>query len=502
MTTKREQAREQIVQSLRSISDYKNAVLALHSRWFPHPSQIKIGRAVFQDSCRVIFIQAGRRLGKTEIVAYINWRKCLTSPGSECYIIGPQRKQIAEILWASKRIQNFGPRELLLDGDRAFNKSELRVNFKNGSFIKLDGADNAEALRGITPDLMSYDEFKDFSEEFHIAIEPSFLTKRAPLVIIGTPPDRECFYTKYRTNVLREVKRGNKEFAYFEFPTSANPYVLKKDLLEKKRQLYENGESAVWLREYMAKYVPGGVNAIFPMFSQHKHVRPIRDIEEIIKRDRKKMNWYCICDPGTTTCFGMLFIAVHPYTKQVFVLDEVYERDRMRTSTDLMWGKAEKIMDRYWDRPDDWQLVYDNAAAWFATEVLARYGRNLTPTQKQTQKKEDGLSLMKDVMRQKHGLFIASHCVYLMSEIQNYVTDDEGKIPKKDDHLIDCFRYMLSHSCYQLNKTDPEGEDKEFERYKLTRKDFHDMATQSDWTRMADQQGAIFDEDTGEVWIM
>lgn len=494
---------ENLTKGLRFIEDYRKVIEDLHKNWKPHPAQIKIGRAVFNEGKRLIFCQCGRRFGKTEVLNYIMWRRALTVPGSACYIILPQRKQAQEILWASKRLQNFGPRGYLPDSDeQAFNKSELRVVFKNGSFIKLEGADNPDALRGITPDLVGYDEFKEFSEEFHVAMEPSFLTKKTPLVIIGTPPDRQCFYTKMMEWSKRESRRQDSGYSYFQFPTASNDRNDPEELARIKKKLIDGGEESVWRREYMAEYVPGGVAAIFPAFSHQRHVKPRDYLLKILERDKKKLDWYVICDPGTTTCFAVMFAAINRYTGQIFILDEIYEKDRTQTSTDVIWNRIVGKRTKLYDDPDKWRVVYDEAAAWFANEVISRYQVNISPTHKAYGKKADGISLAKDVMRANNCLFVAAECPNFVFEIENYVSDADGDFPKKDDHLIDTFRYLLLHSGFELTQ-DPEyvplRDKRERKIIEETRKDWDKMRLENDMFALAEQP--TVDED-GFLWIM
>ena len=41
-------------------------------------------------------------------------------------------------------------------------------------------------------------------------------------------------------------------------------------------------------------------------------------------------------------------------------------------------------------------------------------------------------------------LVISDRCSGLISEMATYATDEEGKIPKKNDHAIDSLRYLMN----------------------------------------------------------
>ena len=62
---------------------------------------------------------------------------------------------------------------------------------------------------------------------------------------------------------------------------------------------------------------------------------------------------------------------------------------------------------------------------------------------KDLKNKEVRLSSVKDFIRE--GLFLISDkCPMLVWEMRNYATDEDGKLPKKNDHLIDDVRYLFN----------------------------------------------------------
>jgi hypothetical protein len=445
------------------ISKYAEIINALHKDWEPHNGQIPVGRALFQDKITNIFVQSGRKWGKTELILYILWRWAESHPGSSCYYISPFQKQSKEIIWANKRVQNFGPREWLLPGSSGINNTELRINFKNGSFIKCDGSDNYESYRGIEPHLIIYEEFKDFRPEFHHSMEPNLLVYNAPLVIIGTPPDHDCQYTQ----MAEDFKQSSTKFWYCG-PTSENPYVDKQWLSNKRKELIDRGDSDEWEREYEGRYVKGGKASIFPMLKESM-IKPHDRLMSELRYDLKKLNWYVIADPGTVTCFAVLFAAVNPYTKKIYLLDELYEQSQANTTVNYIGKKIIEKKAQLYQR-GEWVQVADEAAAWFINEMSDRYDEGFGPTKKALNDKEMGLSLIKDALL-NNKLVFSDRCAKMYWEMENYIKDDKGKIPKKNDHMIDNLRYLLSEHGYSLNLVDEpkkEADDENFRGARIT----------------------------------
>jgi hypothetical protein len=419
----------------------------LHKLFVPHDGQKAIARALFLEEVKDIFVEAGRSFGKTRIVSYCLWRWAMTFPNSENYYFAPYMKQAREILWASRTIQSIGPNSWLQSEP---NNTEMRVTFKNNSFIKLDGSDNFEAYRGIKPKgLIIYDEFKDFRPEFFDAFDPNRGAHNAPLMVIGTPPEQDgLFFT------IADEFKANPKKRYFWAPSERNPYLSKEWLDQKKSELYARGDGDVWEREYMAKRVKGGKRSIFPMFSNRLIVSH-ETLINTIKKDRHQLEWYAVADPGTITVFAVLFAAINRYTGTVYLLDEIYEQTEANTTVTKIVPKMLEIMEdllpyqeaRRDEWLEKWFLGYDEAASWFAAEALDRYGLAFHPTKKSLHNKEQGLNAIRDLMLTQK-LVLSDRCNKLAWECENYVKDSSGKIPKSNDHLNDCLRYMLHLSGY------------------------------------------------------
>lgn len=487
------------LETMAKLSDEQRGYIAtviedLNSVFTPHKGQLRVGHALFYQGKRKIFLEWGRKAGKSETIAFCLYRLATLFPGSY-YYIAPFAKQAREIMWADGRLQNFLPPNLkarYLQGKP--NDSEMRIRFKNGSFIKLDGADNYEAYRGVNPHGMVYDEFKDFHPEFHKAMDPNLATHKAPLIIVGTPPEQEDHDFIRLADFCKNNKGG--ETAYFNYPTWINPHIDKNWLREKKAELFAKGEEDVWYREYEARRVFGGKRAVFPMFESGKHSRQHDVLICEIERDRRKLQWQCIADPAGATVFAVLFRAVNPYTRQVYCLDEIYEDRPAEMTTASMWAKIDRIIQDLNPCYSDWTYIYDEAATWWANEIGAlfsyeRIDAGWSPTMKASKSKEDGINLIREQFL-ANKLILSSRCTKLAWEIRNYIKDKNGKIPKINDHLIDCMRYgdmFIGHDLHPRAEPSKSRRpvDPETKRYYTMEEDMYYDRLEKDWTAVYEE---------------
>ena len=467
----------------------------LHKYWAPHTGQVKVGMPLIQKDVNTVFIQCGRKWGKTDFAVYMLWRHALLHPGSTCYYITPELAHGRELVWHNGRLSQFGREKddkgrFLPGGAEPLKKyiksvanTDSRITFKNNSTIKIVGSENWAAANGLTPDFVVYDEFKVFHPMFHTEMNPNRIVRKAPLVIIGTPPkpgDRnQEQYMEFADECL-----SRQDCAHIIASSYDNPHMPKEEIDREIEKLRLRGENDVIKREYFGEISLGGRNAIFPMFDVKK-VKRFSGVINDIRKDLKKLDWYCITDPGSTTCFAVLFAAINPYTKQVYLLDEIYETDQSNTTIRQIYPRIKEKMKELnpYIEVDDWCKVYDEAAAWFATELMGQFGDYFMPTAKHLHKKENGLSLCKDQM--VYGtLNITDRMKKLTWECQNYVRDDKGNIPKKNDHLIDCWRYLNAAANYDMNEVIEKKDIKDEDKRTMIRmeKDFEEYSKEKDWS--------------------
>lgn len=133
-----------------------------------------------------------RRAGKT--VATLNHlqRDALQTPNSRFAFIAPTYKQAKDIAWDMIK---FYARPI---PGVEFNESELRVDYPNGSRVRLYGADNPDSLRGIALWGVVFDEYSQQpSNIFGEIISKALADHYGYAIWIGTVKGKNHLYKTY-----------------------------------------------------------------------------------------------------------------------------------------------------------------------------------------------------------------------------------------------------------------------------------------------------------------
>lgn len=243
--------------------------------YWPHGGQAPILKTLRRDKVKVLFLQCSRNFGKSTLAGIdMAWFASMF-PRQKCYIIAPFRTLAEEIYIQSHFMSDIIPKEWLLDGDKGFNKTELRFYFKNQSYIRFDGADNEATVRGYKPTRLCCDEFQDWKKEVWSGMEPNLLAHDATCLQVGTPPDRPNVYTEQADFAKARMREGSERHLWVRRTIHDNPRIPQERIEELRKGFIERGEEAIWRREYLAEFIAGGAASVFPMFDEEHHVRPM-----------------------------------------------------------------------------------------------------------------------------------------------------------------------------------------------------------------------------------
>lgn len=195
-----------------------------------------------QSAARWRVVVAHRRAGKT--VAALNGliRTALTCdrPNPRCAYVAPYLGQAKAVAWDHlKRFTAPIP-------GASWNEAELRCDLPNGGRIRLFGADNPDALRGLYLDDVDCDEFGDWDPRaWTEVIRPALSDRQGRATFTGTPRGRNSFFE------LRErAGRGEPGWALWELKASQTGLLSEEELADARGSM----EPQAYAREYECSF--------------------------------------------------------------------------------------------------------------------------------------------------------------------------------------------------------------------------------------------------------
>ena len=206
------------------------------------PWQQIVEQAVNQGA-RFVYIKAGRKSGKTKYIEHRilqNSRLQPITPDQVNAYIAPSRSQAKNILW--RRLKLAIPRDEM---ERKPSETELTIDLKTGTRQQLFGAENEDAIRGLTfgPSILDEADFMrtNFYEE---VVEPNLKVTKASCIMASTPKG------KWFTKLWKAAKEGRlgREHVAFHFTIWDNPHISRKEIDATKAKV----SPEVWEQEYMA----------------------------------------------------------------------------------------------------------------------------------------------------------------------------------------------------------------------------------------------------------
>jgi phage terminase large subunit len=203
---------------------------------------------------RFACIVTHRRAGKTVACIQDLQRGALLSRNvrPRFAYLSPFLKQSKAVAWDYLRDAMM----LLRPTGATAHASELRVDYSNGGQVRLYGADNPDALRGIYLDGIVLDEYADMDPRvWSEIIRPALADRQGWAVFIGTPKGRNAFFSLWR--------RSQSETGWFSMMLKASDTGLiptselalaKQDLSEEQyAQEFECSFDAAIVGSYYGK---------------------------------------------------------------------------------------------------------------------------------------------------------------------------------------------------------------------------------------------------------
>lgn len=195
---------------------------------------------------KIVVVNSSRQKGKSYLVSNILLYFALNHKNAKCFYVTPTLKQARSLF------------ELIIRGIiesgavKGKNKTELTINFVNGSQILFKSAEQRDALRGYTADFLAIDEAAFISDEIFHLILPWTDARHAPLLITSTPFTKSGFFYKYfNYGLLREHNCVTVDWSDPKYRKSIEK-ILSAERLEEYRQTLPRN---VFLTDYLGQFL-------------------------------------------------------------------------------------------------------------------------------------------------------------------------------------------------------------------------------------------------------
>ncbi len=201
---------------------------------------------IYNGAKRFNPVACGRRFGKTTL-----GQELLIMPalgGTPTAWIAPKYRYLTAVWREIKTTLD----ELILDKD----EWEKRLKLKTGAEIEFWSAQDPDVGRSRAYGRLIIDEaamIRDFGDLWQKALRPTLTDYRGDMFALSTPRGRGAFFDMY----AKGIDPAQEDWAAFQMPTSANPYIDPEEIEVAKEDLPE----MVFRQEYLAEFIEdaGGV---------------------------------------------------------------------------------------------------------------------------------------------------------------------------------------------------------------------------------------------------
>ena len=369
---------------------------------------------------RIKIIQGGTSASKTFSTLFILINKAMNFPNLEISVVAESIPHLRRgAVRDFEKIMKWGCRYT----ETSFNKSLLKYQFINGSFIEFFSADDSSKLRGARRDILYINECNNVSFESYN--ELSIRTKKE--VYLDFNPANEFW-------VHNEVK--DEPDADFLILTYKDNEALDKGIVQQIEKNRLKAKTSAYWRNWWTVYGEGKVGQLQgAVFTNYKTIDKIPKEARLIGIG---LDFGYSADPTA-------IIAVYKYNEQR-ILDE------MTYQTGLLNSDISKILPK--DVP-----VYADSAEPKSIADIQRYGITI----KGVTKGKDSVNYGIDVM-QRQDYLVTSQSTNLIKELRSYCWDKD-KTGKQLNKPIDKFNHALDAVRYHEMET--IGLNKNFGEYSI-----------------------------------
>jgi len=358
---------------------------------------------IFELEKRIKIIQGGTSAGKTFGILPVLIHKAAETPNLEISVVAEsvphlRRGALRDFQKIMRWIERFF--------DDHYNKTLLKYEFANGSFIEFFSADDSSKLRGARRDILYINECNNISFESYN--ELAIRTKKE--IYLDFNPANEFW-------VHTELK--DEPDADFIILTYLDNEALDESIVKQIEKNREKAKTSAYWANWWKVYGEGKVGSLEGViFSNWKQIDKLPNEARLI---------------GIGLDFG--------YTNDPTAIVEVYTYNGQRILNELKYQTGMLNSDIAKVLPNN-VPVYADSAEPKSIDEIRRYGKTI----KGVTKGKDSINYGIDIMQQQNYI-VTSNSTNLIKELRSYIwdTDKQGvKLNKPIDHFnhaIDALRY-------------------------------------------------------------
>jgi PBSX family phage terminase large subunit len=384
---------------------------------------------VWKDSSRFIVVNAGRRAGKTYMVAWKLIDFATKNKGSIVWYVAPTYKQAKNILW--EQMTHILPPPSI----EKKNETELKIVLINGSQILVKGAEDPDSLRGVRIDFCVFDEcaFIDKWEEVWKVMRPTLIDSRAHCWFISTPNGFNHF------KQLADAYKTDNSYSYHTATSWDNPHLSKDELEQvKKESINDPDKVDGYFQEIMGEFRKMS-GLIYKNFDRKIHMIDLPDIQF-------NHTFFRSLDFGFGHKTALLYFAVNMSGNEIYVYDGLYQQGL--TEKDIAEIVRIKDAERFITN-----AIADSAAPMSIAE-LANYGVFFAPVEKGQDSVKHGIAAVAELLKIRPDtgrptLMINKNLTWIADEFERYrwvETKQDSVIRdipyKVNDDAMDAIRYF------------------------------------------------------------
>lgn len=397
------------------------------SNFIPHPKQLD----VMKDGHRFKVTACGRRFGKTKMAVNLLIHYALKHPGNYWYV-APTLTQAKMIAW--EMLKTDSPREAIVKQ----NENELWIKYVTGGMVRILGADNEQALRGVGLRGAILDEFADMKVHvWQTIIRPMLLESKGWCWFLGTPKgfnhffemfikdkDQNKLYPEYRDIEGRFIEPDDN-YKSWQFRSIDSPFIDPEEV----KQAEKESSPEFFRQEYLATF-ENFTGLIFKEFKDH-HIKSF-------EFDRR-WNVFVGIDTGKFTAISLIGL---DYDNKAYVFDELYVIDGI--VEDIVKQLKVKLS-KYGLFTADVQFIIDSAS-----QVKREYMAHGILTIDSEKDVLNGIDVIRGRLKNDKIVFHTG-CIVCISQVKSYSWEEKlfgkSKLPKpkkENDHFPDLLNYVLS----------------------------------------------------------